>query len=82
MKKTKEQMYEKHQEVIERVLDALKNEFKDCKDFSCVISVNDGQQTGTMLYGSPTDLINNVTSIENNIGYVKVKEIKKMIEEF
>lgn len=78
MEKTQEQ----NQEVIERVLEILKNEYKDCEDFSCVISVNDGQQTGTMLYGSLTDLIHNVTSIENNKGYVKAKEMKKMIEEF
>lgn len=78
MEKTQEQK----QEVIERVLEILKNEYKDCECFSCVISVNDGQQTGTMLYGSLTDLIHNVTSIENNKGYVMAKEIKKMIEEF
>lgn len=69
MEKTQEQK----QEVIERVLEILKNEYKDCKDFSCIISVNDEKQTGTMFYGSLTDLMHNITGIENNKGYVMAK---------
>jgi hypothetical protein len=52
MEKTQEQMYEKRQEVIERVLDTLRNEYKDCEDFSCAISVNDGVGTTSLCYGA------------------------------
>lgn len=81
MEKTREQMYEKRQEVIERVLDTLKNEYKGCEDFSCVISVNDGVGTVTLCYGATIDLIHNVTSIEENEVFVKMQKLKHTIEE-
>lgn len=81
MEKTKEQMYEKRQEVIERVLDTLKNEYKDCEGFSCVISVNDGVGTATLCYGAAINLICNVTSIEKNEVFVKMQKLKHAIEE-
>lgn len=81
MEKTKEQMYEKRQEVIERALDTLKNEYKDCEGFSCVISVNDGVGTATLCYGKAIDLINNVTSIEENELFTKMQKLKHVIEE-
>jgi hypothetical protein len=81
MEKTKEQMYEKRQEVIERVLDTLRNEYKDCEGFSCVISVNDGVGTVTLCYGAAIDLISNVASIEENEIFAKLQKLKHTIEE-
>jgi hypothetical protein len=81
MEKTKEQMYEKRQEVIERVLDTLRNEHKDCEVFSCVISVNDGVGTATLCYGAAIDLISNVASIEENEAFTKMQKLKHAIEE-
>jgi hypothetical protein len=81
MEKTKEQMYEKRQEVIKRVLDTLRNECKDCEGFSCVISVNDGVGTATLCYGAAINLISNVASIEENKIFAKVQELKHTIEE-
>jgi hypothetical protein len=81
MEKTQEQMYEKRQEVIERVLDTLRNEYKDCEGFSCVISVNDGVGTATLCYGAAINLIGNVASIEENEIFAKVQELKHTIEE-
>jgi hypothetical protein len=81
MEKTKEQMCEKRQEVIESVLDTLRNEYKDCEGLSCVISVNDGVGTTTLCYGAAIDLINNVASIEENEIFAKVQELTHTIEE-
>jgi hypothetical protein len=74
-------MYEKRQEVIERVLDTLRNEYKDCEGFSCVISVNDGVGTATLCYGAAIDLISNVASIEENKMFAKMQKLKHTIEE-
>lgn len=81
MEKTKEQMCEKRQQVIERVLDTLRNEYKDCEGFSCVISVNDGVGTVTLCYGAAINLISNVDSIEENKIFAKVQKLKHTIEE-
>lgn len=81
MEKTKEQMHEKRQEVIERVLDTLRNEYKACEGFSCIISVNDGVGTATLCYGAAIDLISNVASIEENEIFAKMQKLKHTIEE-
>lgn len=81
MEKTQEQMYEKRQEVIERVLDTLKNEYKDCEGFSCILSVNDGEGTVTLCYGTMINLLCNVSSIEENEVFAKTQKLKHTFKE-
>lgn len=79
MEKTKEQMYEKRNEVLENILAELKNEYEG-NGFSCVISVNDGTGTATLCYGSPIGLACNLESIEENDALAKVKNLIQILK--
>lgn len=78
MEKTQEQNNSKLEEIIRNFIEQLEGEYKD---FSVIISVNDGKQTSCDVYGSTFNLINNVESIEKNEAYQKVKKAyQKMVE--
>jgi hypothetical protein len=79
MEKTQEQNDSRHQEIIENFIEQLKGEYKD---FSAVISVNDGERTSSRVHGSTLDLINNVECIEENEAYKKVKKVYQKLNEF
>lgn len=76
MKKTQEQNESRLDEIIENFIEQLKGEYKD---FSAVISVNDGKETSCLVYGSTPNLACNVKIIETSEAY---QEVKKIIDAF
>lgn len=73
MEKTQEQNDSRLREILENFIEQLKGEYKD---FSTVISVNDGVQTLCIMYGSALNLMYNVECLEKNESYQKVKKTK------
>lgn len=76
MEKTQEQNDSRRQEIIDNFIEQLKGEYKD---FSVVLSVNDGEGTSCLVYGSALNLACNVKTIEANEAYQKVKKIKEVL---
>ena len=72
MEKTQEQNKSRLNEIIENFIKQLKGEYKD---FSAVISVNDGEGTACSVYGTAINLMNNIDCIETNEAYQKVKKL-------
>lgn len=77
MKETQEQNNSRMKEIIDNFIEQLKGEYKD---FSAVISVNDGKGTSCLIHGSTLDLMCNVECIETNEAYKKVKKMKEVLE--
>lgn len=76
MEKTQEQNDSRLEQITKNFIEQLKGEYKD---FSVVISVNDGMETSCFIQGSTLNLINNVDCIEENKVYQKIKKIKELI---
>lgn len=76
MEKTQEQNDSRLREILENFIEQLKGEYKD---FSTVISVNDGVQTLCIMYGSTLNLMYNVECLEKNESYQKVKKTKELL---
>lgn len=76
MGKTQEQNESRLNEIIENFIEQLKGEYKD---FSVIISVNDGEGTACLVCGDVLGLMNNITSIEVNKAYQEVKKTKALI---
>lgn len=79
MGKTQEQNESRLNEIIENFIEQLKGEYKD---FSAIISVNDGEGTSCCMCGTAVNLINNVKTIEDNEVYQKVKKVYQKLNEF
>lgn len=79
MEKIQEQNESRRNEIIENFIEQLKGEYKD---FSAVISVNDGKGTSCLVYGSTLNLACNVETIEANEAYQKVKKVYHKFDEF
>lgn len=77
MEKTKEQNNSRLEEILENFIKQLEGEYKD---FSAVISVNDGEGTSCLIHGSTINLMCNVECIETNEAYNKVKKMKEVLE--
>lgn len=77
MEKTQEQNKLRRQEIIDNFIEQLKSEYKN---FSAVISVNDGKGTSCLVYGSTLNLACNVKTIEDNEVYQKTKKITKVLD--
>jgi hypothetical protein len=77
MEKTQEQNESRLNEIIENFIEQLKGEYKD---FSAIISVNDGEGTACLVCGDALGLMNNIDSIEANKAYQKVKKTKALID--
>lgn len=73
---TQEQNDSRLREILENFIEQLKGEYKD---FSTVISVNDGVQTLCIMYGSTLNLMYNVECLEKNESYQKVKKTKELL---
>ena len=76
MKKTKESK-SRLNEIIENFIEQLEGEYKD---FSAVISVNDGKETVCHVCGTAIYLMNNVACIETNKAYQEVKKAKALLD--
>lgn len=77
MEKTQEQNKLRRQEIIDNFIEQLKSEYKN---FSAVISVNDGEGASCLVYGSTLNLACNVKIIEDNEAYQKTKKIIKSLD--
>lgn len=77
MEKTQEQNESRLNEIIENFIKQLEGEYKD---FSAVISVNDGEGTSCNVYGTAINLMNNIDCIEANKAYQEVKKTKALID--
>lgn len=77
MKETQEQNNSRLEEILKNFIEQLEGEYKD---FSAVISVNDGEGTACLVHGSTLNLMHNVESIEKNEAYRRVKKTKRLFE--
>jgi hypothetical protein len=77
MKETQEQNNSRLEEILKNFIEQLKGEYKN---FSAVISVNNGEGTACLVHGSTLNLMHNVESIETNEAYRKVKKTKEMFD--
>lgn len=77
MEKTQEQNESRLNEIIENFIEQLKGKYKD---FSAVISVNDGEKTSCLVYGTALNLACNVKTIEDNETYQNVKKIINVLD--
>lgn len=71
MEKTQEQNNSRLEEMTKNFIEQLEGEYKD---FSAVISVNDGKGTSCLIHGSTLNLMCNVDCIENDKVYQKIKK--------
>lgn len=77
MEKIQEQNNPRLEEILENFIEQLKGEYKD---FSAVISVNDGEGTSCLVHGSTLNLMCNIECIETNEVYQKIKKTLKLVK--